>query len=70
MLSTSLPFITRPTPYLRHLDRASSCDLRRGGGPPVRDTGGHVHRVPDAQEGRGIVRVGRAEKITGGAGLP
>lgn len=59
-----------PKINLRYLDRASSCDRRRGSGPPLRDTGGHVHRVPDAQEGRGLVRPGRAEEIARGAGLP
>lgn len=55
---------------LRYLDCASSCNRRRGSGSPLRDTGGHVHRVPDAQEGRGLVRPGRAEKIARGASLP
>lgn len=56
---------------LRYLDIvASSCDRRCGSGPPLRDTGGHVYRVPDAQEGRGLVRPGRAKEIARGAGLP
>jgi len=53
-----------------NLSLASSCDRRRRSRPPLRDTGRHVHRLPDAQEGRGLVRSGRAEKITRGAGFP
>lgn len=58
-----------PKINVRYLDRTFSCNRRRGSGPSLRDIGGHVHRVPDAQEGRGLVCPGRAKKIARGAGL-
>ena len=37
---------------------------RRCGRPPLRHTLRHVRRLPDAEEGRGVVRPGRAKKIS------
>lgn len=31
----------------------------------MRNPGGDVHRVQDAKEGRGLVRVGRAQAVAG-----
>jgi len=41
-----------------------SGDRRCSGGSVVRHPGGHVHRVPDAEERRGLVRAGRAEAFS------
>lgn len=52
----------------KHEDRASSFFAQPGVLAAV--IGGDVHRVQDAQKGRGLVRPGRAEKIAGGTGIP
>lgn len=40
--------------------------MRGGGRTTVRHPGGDVHRVPHAQEGRGLVPTGRAQALAHG----
>ena len=41
----------------------SSCRGRRRGGPPLRHPVRHVRRLPNAEEGRGLLRSGRAQAV-------
>ena len=41
----------------------SSCRGRRRGGPPLRHPVRHVRRLPNAEEGRGLLRAGRAKAV-------
>lgn len=43
--------------------------MRGRGGSAVRHPGGDVHRVPHAQEGRGLVPAGRAQALAHGQQL-
>lgn len=50
---------------LRAAGHSCRCDRRSRSRAPVRDPRGDVHSVPHAQEGRGLVRAGRAQAQPG-----
>ena len=62
--TTKAKFLESGARYSNDLEHVfSSCRGRRRGGPPLRHPVRHVRRLPNAEEGRGLLRAGRTQAV-------